>query len=261
MTKVVVITGASSGIGKELALRYAREHAVLGLIGRDPARLEAVAEQCRSLGADVQTGRIDVRNGAELAEWLVGFDTAHPVDLLIANAGVAAGTQESGAHETADLAALQVETNLAGALNAVHPLLPRMLARSRGQIALMSSIAALVPLQDSPSYGATKAAILYYGQAMREALRGSGVGMSVICSGFFTSGAMAGNYRGWRPLEMSAQAAAERVARGLVSDRAVIAFPWLLAFGARIAGIMPAPLRRPFLIPFRFAIDREPGDN
>ncbi len=91
ISRTVVITGASSGIGKALALRYARQRAVLGLLGRSSARLHEVADQCRQLGASVQTATLDVRARSEMEQWLQNFDTSTPIDILIANAGVMAG--------------------------------------------------------------------------------------------------------------------------------------------------------------------------
>jgi short-subunit dehydrogenase len=77
MPPTIVITGASRGIGEALALRYARERSCLGLISRNRARLDGVAERCRSAGAqDVALATIDVRSREELINWIDGFDGA-----------------------------------------------------------------------------------------------------------------------------------------------------------------------------------------
>ena len=88
----IVITGASSGIGEALALLYAAPGVTLALTGRDSARLEAVAQRCRAAGARVDAAVIDVADRAAMADWLARIDAADPVDLLIANAGMSAGT-------------------------------------------------------------------------------------------------------------------------------------------------------------------------
>src|SRR6201999_1755078 len=91
MTKTfasIVITGASSGIGEALALDYAQPGIALALSGRDAGRLNSVADSCRAKGAAVDEVTIDVTDREPLAAWLARFDDAHPVDLLIANAGV-----------------------------------------------------------------------------------------------------------------------------------------------------------------------------
>src|SRR5258708_9450807 len=85
----VVITGGSAGLGRALALAYAAPDIVLGLVGRDAERLDACAAECRKRGAHVVTARLDVRDAAAMQSWLCHFDCIHPIDLLIANAGVA----------------------------------------------------------------------------------------------------------------------------------------------------------------------------
>jgi NADP-dependent 3-hydroxy acid dehydrogenase YdfG len=166
----VVITGASSGIGKALALRYARDRAaVLGLLARSSSRLQAVAQECRRLGATVETATLDVRARSEMEQWLQNFDTNTPIDILIANAGVMAGRHADADIEPSSASYALMETNVLGVLNSIQPVLPRMMARRRGQIGIMSSIAAFIPLPDAPSYCASKSALLTYGLALRSA--------------------------------------------------------------------------------------------
>jgi short-subunit dehydrogenase len=255
MRRTIVITGASSGIGEALALRYAREGARLGLLGRNRERLDRVAAECRGFGAEVHTATIDVRARQDLRVWLEDFDGAAPVDVLIANAGVLAGTTPDGEIETADESHALIETNVLGVLNAVHPLLPRMLSRGHGQIGLVGSLAGFVPLPDTPSYCASKSAVLTYGLALRSFLRRRGIRVSVICPGYVTT-RMTQQESGWRPFEMPAGRAAELICRGLARDRPVIAFPFLLALLSRIGGVLPDGLRRLTAKPFRFTVQR-----
>jgi short-subunit dehydrogenase len=255
MPRTIVITGASSGIGEALALRYAREGARLGLLGRNRDRLDRVAAECRSHGAEVHTATIDVRARRDLRIWLEDFDGAAPVDLLIANAGVLVGTTPEGEIETADESQALIETNVLGVLNTVHPLLPRMMSRGYGQIGIVGSLAGFVPLPDAPSYGASKSAVLTYGLALRSLLRQRGIRVSVICPGYVTT-PMTQQESGWRPLEMPAARAAELICRGLARDRPIIAFPFLLALLSRIGGVLPDRLRRWSARPFRFTVQR-----
>ena len=253
----VVITGASSGIGAALACRYARAGGALGLIGRDRARLESVAERCRASGCEARTAIIDVRDRPALAAWLEEFDRSSPVDIVIANAGVQAGTTLDGKLEDSDAAYALIQTNVLGVLNTIQPLIPAMLERGRGRIAIMSSIAALFPLPDSGAYSASNAAILTYGLALRDHLYEAGVRVTVICPGFVTS-PMSARTMGWKPLQISAEAAADHIVRKLRRDRPVITFPWLLAFAARAGTLLPDALRRATKRPFRFHITRAP---
>src|SRR5215469_6880370 len=145
MLRNIVITGASSGIGKALAERFAGPDVVLGLLGRDPLRLAATSEACALRGARATTAAMDVRAREELDAWLTAFDAASPVDLLIVNAGIMGGSEPNDAIERPDISLAVFETNVIGVINTIHPLLPRMMARGRGQIAILSSIAGFIP--------------------------------------------------------------------------------------------------------------------
>ena len=253
MARTVVITGASSGIGRALALRYARDGARLGVLGRDEGRLGEVEAECRKLGADVRSGAVDVRDRKGMRAWLEDFDAAWPVDVVIANAGIMAGSPGDGEVELAQASHAVIETNVIGVLNSIHPLLPRMISRGRGQIGIISSLAGYIPLSDSPSYCASKAAVLNYGLALRGAVEGKGVRVSVVCPGYVATPMMA-QETGWKPFEMTAETAADRALRGLEANRAVIAFPAILAAMSWIGGILPDRLRRLTARPFGFTV-------
>ena len=220
----IVITGASSGIGEELALAYAAPGVVLALSGRDPARLNAVVERCRSLGAEV-------------AGWLAAVDRRAPVDLVIANAGISAGT--GGGMESEEQARRIFQVNLDGVLNTVHPLLPAMQERRRGQIALMASLAGFRGMPGAPAYCASKAAVRVYGEALRGDLAGHGVGVSVICPGFVKSRMTAVN-RFPMPFLMETDRAAKVIQRGLARNKARISFPWPMAAAVWLLAALPA---------------------
>ena len=123
-------------------------------------------------------------------------------------------------------------------LNTVEPLLPRFIARRAGQVALTSSIAALRPQPDLPSYSATKMAVRGYGVALRGWLREFDVGVSVIFPGFVTS-PMSLRHRGAKPFEISAERAAGIIVRGLERRAAIIAFPLPLAILATLGMLIP----------------------
>lgn len=243
IARTVVITGASSGIGRALALHYARDKATLGLIARSEDRLTKVAQACRLLGATVQIGVLDVRSRTEMRQWLQDFDNNAAVDILIANAGVMTGRPLDGAIEPSSAGYELMETNVLGVLNAVQPVIPLMMARGYGQIAILSSLAAFIPLVDAPSYCASKAAVLKYGLALRGALRRSGIGVSVICPGYVDTAMMA-QETGPKPFAMTTGKAAAIIARGLRRNRPLIAFPRLFALLTRLAGFMPDNLQR-----------------
>jgi short-subunit dehydrogenase len=250
--KSAIVTGASRGIGAALAKALAKHGTTLALLGREEAALGEVAAGCRSAGADVVVVAADVRERETLRDRLLAFDAEHPVDLVIANAGIQLPTGDDAATENATYG--EIEVNLGGALNSVLPLLGPMRARGAGQIALISSLAAFAPLPDSPGYSAAKAALVAYGLATRERLRGTGIKVNVACPGYVET-AMGARYRGRRPMSMSAEKAAQHIIRGLERDQPIIAFPRSLALAARLSTLVPEPVRRPFMNGFRFSYE------
>jgi short-subunit dehydrogenase len=253
MPRTIVITGASSGIGKALAHRFSGPHNVLGIIGRDEQRLRAVAAECQLRGARVSSALIDVRARDELNAWLTAFDANSPIDLLIANAGIMGGSQPNEDIERAETSRCIFETNVIGVLNTIHPIVPRMIARGAGQIAILSSIAGFIPLPDAPSYAASKAALLSYGLALRTLLYDKGLKVNVICPGYVTTPMMEQEH-GPKPFEMSSDQAAELIWRGLNRDRAIITFPRFFSLLTRIGGLLPERTRRWTSQPFRFKV-------
>ncbi len=240
----LVITGASSGLGAALARAYGQTGAALALTGRDRPRLAAVADACRLQGATVRTATIDVRDRDGLATWLREVDAARPIDLVIANAGVSAGT--GGGGESAEQAARIAAINVDGVLNTVLPLVPRLVARRRGQIAIMSSLASFRGFPGAPAYCASKAFARVWGEALRGELASHGVGVSVICPGFVESRMTAVNTFKM-PLLMPAERAAAIIVRGLTRNQARIAFPWRLYAAVRLVAALPSSLVDPLM--------------
>lgn len=234
--KHIVITGASSGIGKALALEYAAPDTRLALSGRNTNRLKSVAEQCRKLGAIVEERTINVMARDAMTQWLTELDEICEIDLVIANAGISGGSSETADWEetTRDIFAI----NLTGTLNTILPLIPRMVGRKRGQIALMSSLAGFRGLANAPAYSASKVALKAYGEALRMRYIQDGLKVNVICPGFVNSRITDKN-KFKMPLIMKADKAARLIANGLKKNKATIAFPWPMAWAARLLGIMP----------------------
>lgn len=234
----IVITGASSGIGEALALDYAAPGIALALNGRDGARLEVVAEACRAKGARVDAAPLDVTDRDAVAAWLQRFDDAHPVDLLIANAGISIDKDNSSLDDFAVIRKT-FDVNLGGVLNSVEPLLPRMMKRRAGQIAIVSSLAGFIGLPYSASYNASKAAVRVWGESIRLALRKSGVGVSVVCPGFVVS-RMTARAPFPMPFLMSAERASAIIRRSLARNKARIAFPLGTKAAVWLGCVLPA---------------------
>jgi short-subunit dehydrogenase len=233
----IVITGASSGIGEALALDYAAPGVALALTGRDAQRLEAVAQACRAKGATVVAAPIDVVDRDALAAWLTAFDDAHPVDLILANAGISIDKDNSPLDDFAVIRKT-LDVNVGGVLNTVEPLMSRMIARKAGQIAIVSSLASFIGLPYSASYNASKAAVRVWGESIRYVLKKEGIGVSVICPGFVVSRITA-SAPFPMPFLMSSARASAIIRKGLAANRARIAFPLGTKAAVWLGGFLP----------------------
>ena len=230
----ILITGASSGIGEALAENLAGPGIFLALCARNDERLQGVAERCRAQGAQVIDQVIDVTDQSAIKAWIEDIDEAHPLDLLIANAGVSPGT--SGEADTASQSRRMMETNVGGGFNTVEPIITKMVARQSGTIGLVSSLAGFRGLPSAPGYGASKAWVRSYGEGLRGRLYPDDISVSVICPGFVASRITdQNNFK--MPMFMTAPRAARIILKGLANGKARIAFPmpmyalvWILTF-------------------------------
>ncbi len=241
--KNIVITGASSGLGAALAQHYSRSGATLFLHGRNGERLEKVVKKAAERGAQVHSWCGDVTDAQAMQAWLHECDAKAPLDLVIANAGISAGTggkQEADAQVRAIFA-----TNIDGVINTIQPLVQPMLARGRGQLAIVSSLAGVRALPSCPAYSASKACVRYYGEALRGAVRSGGVSVSVICPGYIRT-PMTDINPYPMPFLMDADKAARVIARGLAQGKTRIAFPlrlylplwWLSCLPVRLTNLL-----------------------
>ena len=251
--KNIIITGASRGLGAALARAWAAPGVSLALIARDPAALAETEAACRAAGAQTRAALLDVRNADALARQVLAWDDAAPFDLVLANAGITSGTRPDGGLEGHAAASRVLAVNLQGAVNLVEPLLPRLLARRHGRVALICSVAAFRGLPDSPAYCATKAGLWAYGESLRALLEPQGVGVTTIAPGFFTS-AMSDRFTGNHPLKLSTEAAARRITQAIARDAGRCIFPRRIGFTLRLLELLPAALADRATRLFRFKI-------
>jgi len=232
----IVITGASSGLGRALALYYASVGVTLSLSGRNEARLNDVAKQCMAQGADVDVRVVDVTDEAAMSAWLGARDDALKVDLVIANAGISAGT--GAGTESIEQARQIFDVNLNGVLNTISPLLPKMQARRAGQVAIMASLAGYRGWPGAPAYCASKSAVKTYGESLRITLASYNIRVNVICPGFVKS-AMTDVNEFPMPFLMSADKAARIIGYSLSKNKGRIAFPLPMVFMAWFFATIP----------------------
>ena len=201
----------------------------------------------------METAAIDVGDAAAMESWLGDFDRKYPADLVIANAGTSAGPEPDSPSEGVPSAVRQVRVNLIGAINTVEPLLPAMCRRGRGRVAVVASIAAYRGLPYSPGYCASKAGLRAYAEALRPRLAPRGVGVTIVCPGFFAS-PMTDRFDGPTPFRASTAAAARKVKRAIDRGRRRLAFPWPLVFGLRFCDLAPPSIGDAILRRYRFRI-------
>jgi len=254
--KTIIITGASGDLGYALAIAYAKTDVKLGLLGRNSARLQKTQQACEQKGAIVESASIDVTDNQLLQQWIHQFNQHNPVDLLIANAGMTSSIGLNGEAEEWERINLVIDTNLKGVLSTIQPLILPMQTRKKGQIAIISSLAAYRGLPITPSYCASKAGIKSYGEALRGLLAKDNVHVSVVCPGFIKS-AMSDDFLGAKPFMMSAEKAAIIIKKGLAGNKACIAFPFFLSLGTRLLALLPAFIADYILSKMTYGRDRK----
>ena len=231
----ILITGASSGVGKELAKIYANKDNNLFLSGRNEKRLQEVKEFCQDLAALVNVQIIDVCDQLATRNWIKNIAKNHKIDLVIANAGISAGTD--GGPESFDQIQKIFKTNIDGVLNTIQPAIEIMKSQKSGQIALMSSLAGFRGLPSSPAYSASKSCVRVYGEALRGNLCALGIKVNVICPGYIKT-PMTDVNSFPMPFLMSAEKAAGIIKDGLSKNRSRIAFPFPFYFIVWLATLL-----------------------
>ncbi len=235
--KVVLITGASSGIGRGLALELARRGARAGLLARRGDLLREVVEEIQSHGGKAIALPADVTdaNAVRAAAGKLRNEFG-PIDLLIANAGVGATTAARNLEPEGVAQIFNV--NVIGVVNCVTAVIPQMIERGRGQLAVISSLAAYRGLPKSAAYCSSKAAISSLFESLRLDLQPQGIDVTIIHPGFIKTQLTAGR-QAKLPFLLEVDEAANRMIRAIEKRKKSYAFPWQLATLVRIGMVMP----------------------
>lgn len=235
----ILITGASSGIGEALAFHYSQNGVKnLFICGRNEERLLEVTKKCQELGANVTAKVLDVTNREATKSWIEACENIAPLNLVIANAGVAT------LQETPENIFNTFNVNVNGVLNTVLPIVEIYKNRketSNKSIAIVASIAGYHGLPSCPAYSASKACVKAYGEALRGSLKADGIKVSVICPGFIRSRITDKNTCSM-PFFMEAPQAAEIIVTRLEKNIGLIAFPWPIRFVTWLMSILPNKL-------------------
>lgn len=232
----VWITGASTGIGREVALRFARAGWTVAMTARRRELLDDLAAT-PALAGRLVAYPCDVTDPAAMAG-VVGRIEAEcgPVRIALLNAGTYAFERmeemEAGRFRSV------IDTNLMGVVHGLVPLLTAMRTRRSGQIAIVASVAGYLGLPGSLAYGASKAALINLAEALAMEATPWGIRVQVINPGFVETPLTASN-RFPMPFLMPVGRAADHILRGLSSSRFEIAFPWPMVALLKVVRRLP----------------------
>jgi len=235
--KVVMITGASSGIGRGIALEIAARGASLGLLARREELLQEIVNEAESLNVRAISASADVRDAKAVREAADRFrKELGPIDVLIANAGI--GTADHAIKIQPQHAADVININVLGAVNSVAAVAAEMVERGQGRLVAISSLAAYRGLAKSAAYCASKAALSSYFESVRIDLRHTGVGVTIIHPGFIKTDLTAGR-EAKMPYLMELDYAVKKIVSAIEKEKKTYAFPWQLATIVRATMLMP----------------------
>ena len=237
--KVVFLTGASSGIGEALALAIAKRGAALGLVARRRELLDDLADRCRKFDIKVRVFPLDVTDEEALYEAADEMRAEFGrIDILIANAGIGGNDEETRAY-TPRAVRKVIDTNLIGAVNAVHAVAAKMAERGSGHLVAISSLAGFRGLPKSAAYSASKAGMTAFFESVRLDLKHSGVDVTIVQPGFIRTPLTSGRTNKM-PFLMELDDAIPLFLKAIEKKKKFAAFPWQLATLVRAGKLMPA---------------------
>lgn len=231
--KCVWITGASTGIGRELALLLAREGATVAVSARSEDKLT----ELQALNPAIKAYPLDVLDAGRTVEVFEAIERdLGPVDLAVLNAGIWQPMLVSDF--SADKAKNSMGVNYFGVLHALEPAMRAMAARGRGHIGIVASVAGYRGLMKGAAYSPTKAALISLCEALYPSLTRKGVKLSVINPGFVKT-PMTDVNTFPMPFIVPVEEAVQTIADGLARGKYEIVFPWRMALMMKALRIMP----------------------
>jgi NAD(P)-dependent dehydrogenase (short-subunit alcohol dehydrogenase family) len=236
--RVVLVTGAGSGLGKQLALMLAGEGAAVAAIDLRPEPLDALAAELP--GKPFSWAVADVGDRAAVAKAVAQLSNEQgPVDVLIANAGI--GIENSALAFRAEDFEAQIRVNLLGVANSVAAVLPGMIERRAGHLVGISSLASYRGLPKMLGYCASKSGLNALLEGLRVELRPFGIAVTTICPGWIRSPMTAGIKMPAGNM-MELPDAAQHILTAIRQKRSFYAFPASLSWRARLLHWLPCAL-------------------
>jgi short-subunit dehydrogenase len=219
----IFITGASSGLGRGLALHYASSGATVGLCARRAELLAELAAEVEARGARPVVYALDVADTFAMAKAAADFvEKAGGVDLVIANAGMGIPPGIL-AGKSAPIERL-LRVNVVGVTNTLVPFVPTMVAQRSGVLAAVASVAGHRALPGRAAYGASKAAVIEFTSALRMELHRTGVHAMALCPGFVHTPMTARLAK--MPFVIELDEAVRLMARAIARRARTYTFPW-----------------------------------
>ena len=236
----IFLTGASSGLGKALALETAAPGVAMGLLARRKSLLESLSGEIREKGADVTLYVGDVRDKTFMKEAGMDFQRCWGIpDCVIANAGIR-GPLYAGMEDRREEDVM--ETNYHGARNTILPFLPGMMLNRSGTVLVISSLASFLALPEAGGYCASKAALNLWCGSLRYELKPHGVTLTLVNPGFIRTEMTQDNPYPM-PFVLEPEKAARRILWAAGRKKSVYSFPAGLAWPLKLMGSLPASLR------------------
>ncbi len=240
--KRVLITGATSGLGRGLALQYASSATTLGLVARRGELLEQLAEELKSRGARPLLYPADVCETGAMKDVIGEFQKqAGGIDLCIANAGLGEGRPRERFDPSK--VARVLETNVIGLSNTLLPSLQVMRAQNSGVLVGIASIAAFRALPGSLAYSASKSAVLTFMEGLQLELSETPIHAMAICPGFIRTPLTERNNFSM-PFLMDCEHACKLMQQAIERRRRRYVFPLPMAVAAQLARLAPQSILR-----------------
>ncbi|MDO9459871.1 MAG: SDR family NAD(P)-dependent oxidoreductase [Alphaproteobacteria bacterium] len=232
------VTGASSGIGRAVALALAREGWRVAVSARGKGGLFSLAQEAASLKGSIHPYSLDVTDPRQIADGYAAITgDLGPVALAVLNAGIYLPVEITGQFDAAPFSH-SMQVNYMGTVHCLAPLLPDLMARGMGHVLIVSSVTGYGGLPRSAAYGPTKAALINLAESLKFDLDRAGVRISVACPGFVDTPATANNPFPM-PFLMPADEAAQRILAGIQKGGFEITFPRRFTYVLKVLNMLP----------------------
>lgn len=233
-----LVTGASSGIGRGLALALGGRGAHVTVLARRRERLDELVREIAAAGGSAEALALDIADGDATYEAVRAADARRPLDFIVANAGV--GGITPGKKLKWERVKAILETNLVGAAATITGAVPGMVERGDGRVVAIASVAGFRGMPRFAAYSASKAGLITLCESLRIDLHGTGVSVTTVCPGYVQTEMLTPGKS--HPFVVSVEEAVATILRAADTREAVCTFPAPIVAGMRAVQLLPRPL-------------------